>query len=50
MKSFNVCTTDPGVPDKNPENVIGEGDWPGNLVIFWTVRSYQHFASNLTSC
>jgi hypothetical protein len=41
MRSFNVCTTDPGVPDKNPENVIGEGDQPGNLVIFWTVRSFS---------
>jgi len=41
MKSFNVCTTEPGVPDKNPENVIGEGDQPGNLVIFWTVRLFM---------
>ena len=24
-------------PTTNPENVIGEGDEPGNLVIFWTV-------------
>lgn len=37
MQTFNVCTTQPDVPDKNPENVIGEGDQPNNLVIFWTV-------------
>jgi len=36
FQSQNVCTTEPAVPDKNPENVIGEGDQPGNLVIFWT--------------
>ena len=39
MNSLNICTTDTGVPDKNPENVIGEGDQPGNLVIFWTVSN-----------
>jgi len=37
FQSQNVCRTEPGVPDTNPENVIGEGDRPGNLVIFWTV-------------
>jgi len=37
FQSRNVCHTEPGVPDTNPENVIGEGDQPGNLVIFWTV-------------
>lgn len=31
-----MCSTLPDVPDKNPENVIGEGDLPNNLVIFWT--------------
>lgn len=36
FQSRNVCHTEPGVPDTNPENVIGEGDQPGNLVIFWT--------------
>lgn len=36
MQTFNVCTTQPDVPTKNPENVIGEGDEPNNLVIFWT--------------
>ena len=25
------------IPEKNPENVIGEGDEPDNLVIYWTV-------------
>ena len=37
MQTFNICTTQPAVPDKNPQNVIGEGDQPYNLVIFWTV-------------
>ena len=37
FQSQNVCRTEPGVPHTNPENVIGEGDRPGNLVIFWTV-------------
>jgi len=37
FQSLNVCRTEPERPDKNPENVIGEGDEPGNLVIFWTV-------------
>jgi len=36
MQTFNVCSTQPDVPTKNPENVIGEGDQPNNLVIFWT--------------
>lgn len=36
MQTFNICSTQPDVPDKNPENVIGEGDQPNNLVIFWT--------------
>ncbi len=30
----------PERPDKNPENVMGEGDTPDNLIIFWTV-SYK---------
>ncbi|KAI0242502.1 Neuroglian [Lamellibrachia satsuma] len=34
--SIVMCTTEDDVPDKNPENVIGEGDQPNNLVIFWT--------------
>ena len=32
-----VCQTEKDVPKKNPENVIGEGDEPNNLVVFWTV-------------
>jgi len=32
----NVCRTDQDLPEKNPENVIGEGDEPNNLVIYWT--------------
>ena len=39
MPTFNICSTQPDVPVKNPENVIGEGDQPGNLVIFWTPMS-----------
>ena len=35
-----VCTEEPAVPDKNPENVMGEGDEPDNLVVFWTVSAY----------
>jgi len=37
FQSRNVCRTDAGRPETNPENLIGEGDQPGNLVIFWTV-------------
>ena len=33
----NTCMEPPAIPDKNPENVVGEGDEPNNLVIFWTV-------------
>lgn len=33
----DVCTTAPDVPYKNPDNVVGEGDRPDNLVIRWTV-------------
>ncbi|XP_018565737.1 neuroglian isoform X1 [Anoplophora glabripennis] len=32
----DVCTTNPEVPHKNPDNVQGEGDRPDNLVISWT--------------
>lgn len=32
----SVCTTQPEVPFKNPDNVEGEGDQPDNLVIKWT--------------
>ncbi|XP_018050218.1 PREDICTED: neuroglian isoform X1 [Atta colombica] len=33
----DVCTTLPDLPDKNPENVMGKGTTPQNLVISWTV-------------
>ena len=36
-QTYNTCRTDQAIPDQNPENVIGEGDEPGNLVIYWTV-------------
>lgn len=32
----DMCTTQPGVPNKNPENVEGKGTEPNNLVIKWT--------------
>lgn len=32
-----VCTTQPDVPYKNPDNVEGKGTDPQNLVITWTV-------------
>ena len=35
--TVEVCRTVQDVPFKNPENVMGEGDLPNNLVIFWTV-------------
>lgn len=35
--SSDICTTTAEVPHKNPDNVIGEGDQPDNLVIKWTV-------------
>lgn len=31
-----VCTTQPDVPYKNPDNVEGKGTEPNNLVISWT--------------
>ncbi|XP_030756282.1 neuroglian isoform X2 [Sitophilus oryzae] len=31
-----MCSTPPEVPHKNPDNVVGEGDRPDNLVISWT--------------
>ncbi|XP_026682020.1 neuroglian [Diaphorina citri] len=33
----SVCTTQPDVPFKNPDNVEGRGSTPNNLVISWTV-------------
>ncbi|XP_063242824.1 neuroglian isoform X3 [Bacillus rossius redtenbacheri] len=32
-----ICTTQPDVPHKNPDNVEGRGTEPTNLVISWTV-------------
>lgn len=32
-----VCTTQPDVPYKNPDNVEGKGTEPNNIVISWTV-------------
>ena len=31
-----VCTTETDVPYKNPDNVMGKGTTPQNLVISWT--------------
>ncbi|XP_065332463.1 neuroglian isoform X1 [Cloeon dipterum] len=31
-----VCSTQPDVPAKNPDNVEGRGDQPDNMVIMWT--------------
>ncbi|CAH1783792.1 unnamed protein product [Owenia fusiformis] len=36
MHSKTICTTLPGRPRKNPDNVRGEGDASTNLVITWT--------------
>lgn len=33
----DICTTQPDVPYKNPDNVEGKGTRPDNLVITWTV-------------
>lgn len=33
----SVCTTQPDVPFKNPDNVVGKGTDAQNLVIMWTV-------------
>lgn len=41
------CTTEEDVPFKNPENVIGRGDRPDNLVIRWTpMTPIEHNAPN----
>lgn len=44
VHSQQVCTTQPARPWKNPDNVIGEGDMPDNLVIFWTVSWLNNVA------
>lgn len=33
----SVCTTLPDIPYKNPDNVIGHGTDPNNLIITWTI-------------
>ncbi|XP_017465423.1 PREDICTED: neuroglian-like [Rhagoletis zephyria] len=33
---YGFCTTKEDVPYKNPDNVVGRGESPGNLVIRWT--------------
>ncbi|XP_018915521.1 neuroglian isoform X2 [Bemisia tabaci] len=35
--SSTVCTTQPDVPYKNPDNVEGKGTEPNNMVIRWTI-------------
>lgn len=35
----DVCTTQPDVPYKNPDNVAGEGSDPTNMVITWSVSA-----------
>lgn len=39
VHTSTVCRTQEAAPDKNPENVIGEGDLPNNLVVYWTVSN-----------
>lgn len=42
-----VCTTQPDVPFKNPDNVEGRGTNPHNLVISWTAMpQIEHNAPN----
>ncbi|XP_041975037.1 neuroglian-like isoform X1 [Aricia agestis] len=38
-KHSDVCTTQPDVPYKNPDNVRGEGTDPTNMVISWSRMS-----------
>ncbi|EDW51334.1 GM21680 [Drosophila sechellia] len=41
------CTTQPDVPFKNPDNVVGQGTEPNNLVISWTpMPEIEHNAPN----
>lgn len=42
-----VCTTQPDVPYKNPDNVEGKGTEPNNIVITWTVSiTILHFCKS----
>ena len=51
------CLTPEDVPYKNPDNVLGRGTQPNNLVISWTVSNlsnlcrltYTHFLSFFVS-
>lgn len=36
-KHGEVCTIQPDRPDKNPDNVVGKGSEPNNMVISWNV-------------
>lgn len=38
----DVCTTQPDVPYKNPDNVVGEGSDPTNMVISWSVSKHTY--------
>ena len=38
--------TEQDTPEKNPENVIVEGDYPNELVVYWTVRLVQSVLSS----
>ena len=40
-ESSDVCTTPANVPFKNPDNVLGRGTSPDNLVISWTVSKFK---------
>lgn len=39
-----VCLTPEDVPYKNPDNVMGRGHAPNNLVISWTVSQTSLFS------
>jgi len=38
----SVCTTQPDVPYRNPDNVEGKGTEPNNIVVSWTVRQSSY--------
>ncbi|PSN43064.1 Neuroglian [Blattella germanica] len=45
----SVCTTQPDVPYKNPDNVEGKGTDPNNIVISWTpMPEIEHNAPRFT--
>ena len=43
------CLTPEDVPYKNPDNVLGRGTQPNNLVISWTVSNLSHLAFLVSS-